>query len=467
MQMSDPTEAPLSTSLSPLLDDSSTDVTTQLAASDRTADELDAFTPQAADAGGTRVGDGVARAEGAGDVTGEIEALAEGVADATGEIEALDILEVVEVLRTSRIAVAPVSEPVSLAPHAPPHSRAAEVLETSRLPAVMIARPSVPHAPVPIVPVPIVPVALASVPHAPGGYDPSSIAPLALDVTSPPRGSYASDPSYGSATHAAWRTPMPPDLRESTLQIARAAGIPSRASRIVVFTASVAGMCLVAGILGVMLGYSHAPARSAQPMSLAAPGPVAGGGGGGAMAAGGPRAAGGGGAVAAGGPGAAGSVAAGAPAPRVAVVTGAHEEITEGPILVPAKDAASIADPLDELAVKPAPMATPVVAAPAPAAAPAAAPRNVSAAPAAPVARAMASPGARSSSSSASSSSSTNNSGTGVLRLPASVSGVLIDGVPHKAGGGGLVVSCGRHTVKAPGHPSRFVIVPCGGSAAL
>ena len=467
MQMSDPTEAPLSTSLSPLLDDSSADVTTQLAASERTADELDAFTPQAADAGGTRVGDGVARAEGAGDVTGEIEALAEGVADATGEIEALDILEVVEVLRTSRIAVAPVSEPVSLAPHAPPHSRAAEVLETSRLPAVMIARPSVPIVPVPIVPVPSVPVALASMPHAPGGYDPSSIAPLALDVTSPARGSYASDPSYGSATHAAWRTPMPPDLRESTLQIARAAGIPSRASRIVVFTASVAGMCLVAGILGVMLGYSHAPARSAQPMSLAAPGPVAGGGG--AMAAGGPRAAGGGGAIAAGGPGAAGAVAAGAaaPAPRVAVVTGAREEITEGPILVPAKDAASIADPLDELAVKPAPMATPVVAAPAPAAAPAAAQRNVSAAPAAPVARAMASPGARSSSSSASSSSSTNNSGTGVLRLPASVSGVLIDGVPHKAGGGGLVVSCGRHTVKAPGHPSRLVIVPCGGSAAL
>lgn len=435
MQMSDPTRAPLSTSLSPLLDDSSADVTMQLAASDRTADELDAFTPQAADAGGTRVGDGVARAEGAGNVIGEIEAFAEGVADATGEIEALDILEVVEVLRTSRIAVAPEPEPVSLAPHAPPHSRAAEVLETSRLPAVMIARPSVPSVPVP----------LASVPHAPGGNDPSSIAPLALDVTSPPRGSYASDPSYGSATHAAWRTPMPPDLRESTLQIARAAGIPSRASRIVVFTASVAGMCLVAGILGVMLGYSHAPARSAQPMSLAAPGPVAGG------------------------PGAAGSVAAGAaaPAPRVAVVTGAREEITEGPILVPAKDAASIADPLDELAVKPAPMATPVVAAPAPAAAAAAAPRNVSAAPAAPVARAMASPGARSSSSSASSSSSTNNSGTGVLRLPASVSGVLIDGVPHKAGGGGLVVSCGRHTVKAPGHPSRLVIVPCGGSAAL
>jgi hypothetical protein len=281
-------------------------------------------------------------------------------------------------------------------------------------------------------------------------------------MESPPRGSYASDPSYGSATHAAWRTPMPPDLRESTLQIARAAGIPSRASRIVVFTASVAGLCLVAGILGVMLGYSHAPARSAQPRSLAAPGPVTGGGG--AMAAGGQGAAGGGGSVALGGQGAAATTS---PAPRVAVVTGAREEITEGPILVPAKDAASVADPLDELAVKPAPVATSVVVAPAPAvvAAPAAAARSVPAAPAAPVARATASPGARSSSSSGASNAS--NSGTGVLRLPASVSGVLIDGVPHKAGGGGLVVPCGRHTVKAPGHPSRLVIVPCGGSAAL
>ncbi len=380
MQMSDPTETPLS--LAPLVDDSSADVTTQLAAADRTVDDLDAFTPEAA--------------------------------DATGEIEALDILEVVEVLRTSRIPVAPVSQPVSVAPHAPPCSRANEVLETSRLPAVMIApRPSVPSMQVTAM--------------APSGQHPSSIAPLALDVSPPPpRGSYASDPSYGSATHAAWRTPMPPDLRESTLQIARAAGIPSRASRIVVFTASVGGMCLVAGILGVMLGYSHAPAKSAQPMSLAAPGPVAPGGG---------------------------------VAPRVAVVTSAHEEITEGPILVPAKDAASIAaDPLDELAVKPAPMATPVAVAVAVAVAPVA--------PVAPVARATP-PAARSSAASSPSSSSASTSSTGVLRLPASVSGVLIDGVPHKAGGGGLVVSCGRHTVKAPGHPSRLVIVPCGGSAAL
>ena len=431
MQMSDPhpPEAPPH-SLSPLVDDSSADVTTQLPAAERTADDLDAFTPEvpvAPEASFAPDAKPTAEAQ-------PLAAEASFAPDATGEIEALDILEVVEVLRTSRIPMAPVSEPVSLAPHAPPHSRAAEVLETSRLPAVMIApRPSMPSTPVAL---------------APSGHQPSSIAPLALDVSPPPRGSYASDPLHGSATHATWRTPMPPDLRESTLQIARAAGIPSRASRIVVFTASVGGMCLVAGILGVMLGYSHGPARSAQPTSLAAPGPVARGGG----------------AVAAGGPVAAGPAS---PAPRVAVVTGAHEEITEGPILVPAKDAASIADPLDELAVRPAPIATPVVVAPAPApvaAVAAPAPRSVSAAPAAAAAPAVRAtpPVARSSSS-----SSASNSSTGVLRLPASVTGVLIDGVPHKAGGGGLVVSCGRHTVKAPGHPSRLVIVPCGGSAAL
>ncbi|MEA2753377.1 MAG: hypothetical protein QOI41_7520, partial [Myxococcales bacterium] len=328
----------------------------------------------------------------------------------------LDILEVVEVLRTSRIPVAPVSEPVSVAPHAPPQSRAAEVLETSRLPAVMIApRSSLPSMP--------------NMPVAPSGHHPSSIAPLALDVSPPPRASYADQ-----ASAAAFYRPLPADPRESTIEIARAAGIPSRASRIVVYTASVAGMCLVAGILGVMLGYSHGPAKSAQPISLAGTGPVAA-----APAA---------------------PAAAGAPAPRVAVVTSAHEEITEGPILVPGKDAASIAEPSGESFATATPTPTPVVVAPAPPPAPA--PRT---APAAPASR-PAAPVTRSSSSS-SSSSSAGASNTGVLRLPATVSGVLIDGVPHKAGGGGLVVTCGRHTVKAPGHPSRLIIIPCGGSASL
>ncbi len=217
------------------------------------------------------------------------------------------------------------------------------------------------------------------------GKHPSSIAPLALDVTPPPR-SFAS---------AAWDTPTPPDPGESTVEIARAAGIPSRESRFVVYTASVVGMCFVAGILGVMLGYSHGPTSTAQPPSLAAPGPLA---------------------------------------PRVAVITGAHEEITAGPILVPAKDAASILEGADERAAARGAAAAPAAAAPA-AAAPARSPSS--------------------------------SSSTGILRLPPLVSGVLIDGVPHKAGSGGLVVPCGRHTAKAPGHPSRLVIVPCGGSAAL
>lgn len=433
MEMSETTDSPAS--LSPILEDSSADVTSQLPAAETTMTDLDAFTPEA---------------------TGEIdaasasppEAEAAPAPDATGEIEALDILEVVEVLRASRIPVAqaaPVAHaaeapqaPASLThastvPVAPPSSRAAEVLETCRLPAVMI---DAPQSSLPSIPIAVVgPSGPSGVRH--GHHDPSSIAPIALDLTPAPR-------SYPSAS---WRTPTPPDLRESTVEIARAAGIPSRGSRIVVFTASVAGMCLVAGILGVMLGYSHGPASKAQPVSLAGPGapttsPAA---------------------TSAGPTSPAIAPLPGAPAPRVAVVTGAHEEITEGPILVPAKDAASIAD-LDDVVVTPTPVA---VAALAPAA-PAPAPRIATPAPApraAPAAHPPSSPASLT--TSASTSSATTSSGTGVLRLPASVSGVLIDGVPHKAGGGGLVVSCGRHTVKAPGHPSRLVIVPCGGSAAL
>jgi len=443
MEMSEPTDSPAS--LAPLLDDSSADVTSQLPAAETTVTDLDAFASDAPDAPDAMNAAGAPNAPNAPNAV-----------DATGEIEALDILEVVEVLRASRVPVAPVAEaplaeapaaeaPVaevpfappaseafhaSSVPCAPPSSRAAEVLETSRLPAVII------DAPQPSLP--SIPMTMA----APRGHHPSSIAPLALDVTPPPR-------SYASAS---WRTPTPPDPRESTVEIARAAGIPSRASRIVVFTASVVGMCLVAGILGVMLGYSHGPASKAQPTSLAGPGPVAPG-----LVAPGPVAT---SAVAT-------STVATGPAPRVAVVTGAHEEITEGPILVPGKDASSIFE-ADEIATA-TPMALPS-AAPTPLAVAAPAPR--SAAPAAPVTRAPA-PAPRSPSSSggggggSASAGNASNSSTGVLRLPATVSGVLIDGVPHKAGGGGLVVACGRHTVKAPGHPSRLVIIPCGGSAAL
>jgi hypothetical protein len=411
MDMSETTDS--SGPLSPLLDDadahdSSADVTSELPAADRTVTDLEALTPESAEA----------------------------AADATGEIEALDILEVVSAQEAPPArAPQPPSDAVhaSTIPVAPPSSRAAEVLETSRLPAVMIAgqqpsAPSIPAAPV------------AGAPH---GYHPSSIAPLALDVTPAPRPSYASS--------ASWHPRMPADPRESTVEIARAAGIPSRASRVVVFTASVAGMCLVAGVLGVMIGYSHGPSSKAQPQSLAAPGPAT---------------------TSKTGASTGASTGAVNPAiPHTAVVTGAREEITEGPILVPTKDAASIAEgPDDGLTISPAddapvatsaPIPTPLAVAP-----PAPAPAPRAAAPAAPITRSAA-PARSASSSGGAAGSSNASSSTGVLRLPASVSGVLIDGVPHRAGGGGLVVTCGRHTVKAPGHPSRLVIIPCGGSAAL
>ncbi len=443
MDMSETTDS--SGPLSPLLDDaesdadshsdSSADVTSELPAADRTVTDLEPLTPESA----------AAAAEAAAPPA-ETHA-----PDATGEIEALDILEVVAAQDAQPLRAAqPPSDAVhaSTIPVAPPSSRAAEVLETSRLPAVIIAGQQQSSAPS----IPAAPVAAA-----PQGYHPSSIAPLALDVTPAPRPSYASS--------ASWHPRMAADPRESTVEIARAAGIPSRASRVVVFTASVAGMCLVAGILGVMIGYSHGPASNAQPQSLAAPGPN----------------------TTSNGTTTKGSTSTAAtstgavnPAiPHTPVVTGAREEITEGPILVPAKDAASIAEgPDDGLTISAAddaptaasaPIPTPLaVATPAPVTAPAPAPR--AAAPAAPITRSAAPARTASSGGSASggsASSSNASSSTGVLRLPSSVSGVLIDGVPHRAGGGGLVVTCGRHTVKAPGHPSRLVIIPCGGSAAL
>jgi hypothetical protein len=56
---------------------------------------------------------------------------------------------------------------------------------------------------------------------------------------------------------------------------------------------------------------------------------------------------------------------------------------------------------------------------------------------------------------------------TGFLRMPASVSGVLVDGSPHRVAGGALQVSCGWHKIKTPQHPTRPVNVPCGGTAML
>lgn len=128
----------------------------------------------------------------------------------------------------------------------------------------------------------IIEVSPPSLPPSRAVY-PSSIAPIALDVT-PPRVSLASLPSW---------VPTP----TSTQQLARAAGIPAFSARAAVIATSVIGMCLIAGTVGAVLGYSRVSARE----------PTA---------------------------------ATGQPvvhAPRIAVVLGAREEITEAPLTAPAK----------------------------------------------------------------------------------------------------------------------------------
>ncbi|MEO6573043.1 MAG: hypothetical protein ABIP89_04335 [Polyangiaceae bacterium] len=56
---------------------------------------------------------------------------------------------------------------------------------------------------------------------------------------------------------------------------------------------------------------------------------------------------------------------------------------------------------------------------------------------------------------------------TGVLRVPGGVKGVLVDGAPHKVEGGALFLPCGKHSIKAPGHPARSVDIVCGKTVTL
>ena len=56
---------------------------------------------------------------------------------------------------------------------------------------------------------------------------------------------------------------------------------------------------------------------------------------------------------------------------------------------------------------------------------------------------------------------------TSVLRLPPSVSGVLIDGTPRRVTGGAIFVTCGKHRIKLPRHPARSIVIPCGRTASL
>jgi hypothetical protein len=55
---------------------------------------------------------------------------------------------------------------------------------------------------------------------------------------------------------------------------------------------------------------------------------------------------------------------------------------------------------------------------------------------------------------------------TGVLRVPPSVHGMLVDGRPQRVDGT-AVLPCGPHTVKTGIGPARSVDVPCGGTASM
>lgn len=80
----------------------------------------------------------------------------------------------------------------------------------------------------------------------PGGH-PSSLGPIAMNVSAdPPRVTFPSLPSW---------TPTPSDA--STLELARAAGVPFFSARTAVIALSVAGLCLLAGAAGAVLGYSQ------------------------------------------------------------------------------------------------------------------------------------------------------------------------------------------------------------------
>lgn len=295
----------------------------------------------------------------------------------------------------------------------------ASALRTSRLPALSVASaPPVASAlPVPSAPLPTTrmpssaafPVAtrMPSSAAMSAAHHPSSIAPLALEVR-PSRPTYPSLPSW---------VPTP----TSTQQIARMAGIPGRSPRFVMIAASVLGMCLFAAVGGAVLGYSrphHDASESRTPVALHG-------------------------------------------APRVAVVAGAREQVTEPPLTATAKDRSASGEAAPAEAAPPtAPVATvATVATVSTTEAPA---TRALEAPRAPARGGFSAPRA-----SAPAAGSSSSSSSGVLRVSPSVSGVLVDGAPHKVSGGALTVSCGRHMVKAPGHAARLVIVPCGGHTSL
>jgi hypothetical protein len=55
----------------------------------------------------------------------------------------------------------------------------------------------------------------------------------------------------------------------------------------------------------------------------------------------------------------------------------------------------------------------------------------------------------------------------GLLRVPQSVKGVLVDGAPHRVENGILSVPCGTHTIKAPSQPARSLVIACAGTTTF
>jgi hypothetical protein len=55
----------------------------------------------------------------------------------------------------------------------------------------------------------------------------------------------------------------------------------------------------------------------------------------------------------------------------------------------------------------------------------------------------------------------------GLLRVPSSVKGILVDGAPHRVVLGVVSLPCGTHTIKAPSQPARAVTVTCAGTTTL
>lgn len=55
----------------------------------------------------------------------------------------------------------------------------------------------------------------------------------------------------------------------------------------------------------------------------------------------------------------------------------------------------------------------------------------------------------------------------GTIRFSSSPPGALVDGAPRKVMGGAIVVTCGTHRIKWPGHATQAVTVPCNGVTTL